>query len=74
MTAYSARAATRDEFELAEGIIWDDRSRLVRWVDIEKGRVHSIFLADVGTTGLPVPRWAGSTNMPYWQQKEAITT
>src|SRR4051812_40313475 len=34
-------AATDADYELGEGIIWDDRFRLVRWVDIWKGRVHS---------------------------------
>ena len=35
---------------------------LASWSD------HSgaIFLADVGATGLPVPRWPGSTTTPYW--------
>ena len=32
----------------------------------------AIFLADVGATGLPVPRWRGSTTTPYWNNdKEA---
>jgi len=26
----------------------------------------AIFLADVDATGLPVPRWSGSTTTPYW--------
>lgn len=43
---------------------------LESWADAS----GSIFLADVGATGLPVPRWAGSTHTPYWQQKETITT
>lgn len=34
-----AHAATPATFELAEGVIWDDRAQLVRWVDIWKGRV-----------------------------------
>ena len=35
---------------------------LASWSD------HSgaIFLADVAATGLPVPRWPGSTTTPYW--------
>lgn len=41
MTDFTAAAATPARFELAEGIIWDDRASLVRWVDIWKGRVHS---------------------------------
>lgn len=40
MTRSSASAATHPQFELAEGIIWDDRVALVRWVEIWKGRVH----------------------------------
>jgi sugar lactone lactonase YvrE len=36
-----AVAATDATFDLAEGIIWDDRASLVRWVDIWKGRVLS---------------------------------
>jgi sugar lactone lactonase YvrE len=36
-----AVAATRAEFELAEGVLWDDRAALVRWVDIWSGRVLS---------------------------------
>lgn len=31
--------ATDAAYELAEGIIWDDRAGLVRWVDINAGRV-----------------------------------
>jgi sugar lactone lactonase YvrE len=32
----------------------------------------AIFLADVGVTGLPVPRWRGSTTSPFWNNdKEA---
>lgn len=37
----AATAATPAEYNLAEGILWDDRARLVRWVDIWKGRVLS---------------------------------
>lgn len=39
MTVYTATAATPAVHELAEGILWDDRASLVRWVDIWKGRV-----------------------------------
>ncbi|WP_430867355.1 SMP-30/gluconolactonase/LRE family protein [Demequina aurantiaca] len=38
---YQSIAATDAVFDLAEGIVWDDRSNLVRWVDIRKGRVLS---------------------------------
>ncbi|WP_457099068.1 SMP-30/gluconolactonase/LRE family protein [Microbacterium sp. P5_E9] len=41
MTTFTAEQATDAEFDLAEGIIWDDRASLVRWVDIWKGRVLS---------------------------------
>lgn len=34
-----ATPATDAAYELAEGIIWDDRAGLVRWVDINAGRV-----------------------------------
>ena len=40
-----AVAATDATFDLAEGIVWDDRASLVRWVDIWKGRVLSGRLA-----------------------------
>jgi sugar lactone lactonase YvrE len=33
-------------YELAEGVLWDDRVGLVRWVDIWKGRVMSGSLRD----------------------------
>jgi len=39
MTIYTGIPATNAEHELAEGIVWDDRVGLVRWVDIWKGRV-----------------------------------
>jgi sugar lactone lactonase YvrE len=39
MTDYHATAITASLFELAEGILWDDRARCVRWVDIRAGRV-----------------------------------
>ena len=31
--------ATAATFDLAEGVMWDDRAGLVRWVDIREGRV-----------------------------------
>jgi sugar lactone lactonase YvrE len=42
----TAIAATRAEFDLAEGVLWDDRASLVRWVDIRSGRVLSGRLED----------------------------
>lgn len=41
MTSFTASASTPAQFELAEGIIWDDRADVVRWVDIWKGRIFS---------------------------------
>ena len=35
---------------------------LEEWTD----QAGAIFVADVGTTGLPAPRWAGSTTSPFW--------
>ncbi|MCU1416669.1 MAG: hypothetical protein JWP32_843 [Schumannella sp.] len=39
--AQFGRAATEPLYDLAEGILWDDRAGLVRWVDIGAGRVLS---------------------------------
>lgn len=39
MTTPTGIPATDAAFELAEGVLWDDRHGLVRWVDIWKGRV-----------------------------------
>lgn len=41
MSAITASAATAAQFELAEGILWDDREDVVRWVDIWRGFVFS---------------------------------
>ncbi|HOY81457.1 MAG TPA: SMP-30/gluconolactonase/LRE family protein, partial [Rhodoglobus sp.] len=46
MTEYPAQAATPPTYELAEGIIWDDRAGLVRWVDLWEGRVLAGTLTD----------------------------
>lgn len=46
MTTFSGSSATDPIYELAEGIIWDDRAELVRWVDIWKGRVLAAPLVD----------------------------
>jgi sugar lactone lactonase YvrE len=46
MTPTTASAATPARFELAEGVIWDDRADLVRWVDIWRGQVFAGRLAD----------------------------
>jgi sugar lactone lactonase YvrE len=36
--------ATPERYDLAEGVLWDDRAALVRWVDIREGRVLSARL------------------------------
>lgn len=41
MSTIHAEPATDPEYELAEGVLWDDRTGLVRWVDIWRGRVLS---------------------------------
>jgi sugar lactone lactonase YvrE len=46
MSSYRGTVATDPVYELAEGIVWDDRARLVRWVDIWKGRVLSGAMTD----------------------------
>jgi sugar lactone lactonase YvrE len=46
--AHPGIAATEAVYDLAEGVIWDDRASLVRWVDIRKGRVLAGRIA--GTT------------------------
>jgi sugar lactone lactonase YvrE len=44
--AQQAVAATDEGYDLAEGVIWDDRAELVRFVDIWKGRVLAARLRD----------------------------
>ena len=46
MSTFRAEPATEPEYELSEGILWDDRAARVRWVDIWKGRVLSGSLHD----------------------------
>ena len=46
MRSSTATAATDAVYELAEGIVWDDRAARVRWVDIWKGRVLCGELGD----------------------------
>lgn len=41
MTEFTSTPATEALFDLGEGVLWDDRAQLVRWVDINKGRVLS---------------------------------
>ena len=50
--SHTAVAATAPEFELAEGVLWDDRALLVRWVDIWSGRVLSGRLEDTRLTDI----------------------
>ena len=50
--SHTAVAATGPEFELAEGVLWDDRALLVRWVDIWSGRVLSGRLEDTRLTDI----------------------
>lgn len=52
MATYRATAATDAAYELAEGILWDDRAGLVRWVDILEGRVLSGRIDDQHITGI----------------------
>jgi sugar lactone lactonase YvrE len=48
--------------DLATLAITTAQEGLHGWTD----QSGAIFLADVGATGLPVPRWAGSTTTPFW--------
>lgn len=41
MKIYNGIPATEPLYNLVEGIIWDDRAQLVRWVDVQKGRILS---------------------------------
>ena len=54
MTVFTACAATPAAFELAEGVLWDDRADVVRWVDIWRGhvlagRLHGGRIVDITT-------------------------
>ncbi len=63
MTVITASAATAPTYELAEGILWDDRTGLVRWVDIWKGRVLSGRLREqriVDITSVEIGQTAGA--------------
>lgn len=40
-------------------------------LDAITDQAGAIFLADVGTAGLPARRWAGSTDRPYWKAETA---
>ena len=63
MNTFTAEQATGADFELAEGILWDDRASLVRWVDIWKGRVHSGSLTDgriTDITGIELGQTTGA--------------
>jgi sugar lactone lactonase YvrE len=63
MTSITAAAATAPRFELAEGILWDERADLVRWVDIRRGHVLSGRLAKrliVDITTVEIGQTAGA--------------
>jgi sugar lactone lactonase YvrE len=44
MKTFTASAATPPQYELAEGVIWDDFHGLVRWVNIWAGEILSAIL------------------------------
>ena len=46
MKIVTAQPATAADFDLAEGVIFDDAAGRVRWVDIRRGRVMSGVLRD----------------------------
>ncbi|GAA1952939.1 SMP-30/gluconolactonase/LRE family protein [Microbacterium deminutum] len=52
MTSFTSTAATPAQYELAEGILWDDRADLVRWVDIWRGHVLSGRLDNARIAGI----------------------
>ena len=54
MTVFSASPGTGADYELAEGVLWDDRAQRVRWVDIWKGRVLSGALESRGIVDIDV--------------------
>ncbi|MGA7149516.1 MAG: SMP-30/gluconolactonase/LRE family protein [Microbacterium sp.] len=63
MTSLTAVAATAAQFDLAEGVLWDDRADLVRWVDVWKGRVYSGRLEKrliVNITSVEIGQTAGA--------------
>lgn len=63
MTSITAIAATPAQFELAEGILWDDRVDLVRWVDIWRGGIFSGRLDErriVDIVGVEIGQTAGA--------------
>ncbi len=63
MTIFYATAATGAIYYLAEGILWDDRGGVVRWVDIDAGRVLAGSLRDgriVDVTSLELAQTAGA--------------
>lgn len=50
--SFAATAATPAEYNLAEGVLWDQRAALVRWVDIWQGRVLAGSLEHGLITGI----------------------
>ena len=62
VTEYVGKPATDAVFELAEGIIWDDRAELVRWVDLWKGRVMAGNLRDGQLTDMTTVQFDQTTS------------
>jgi sugar lactone lactonase YvrE len=62
VTEYTGTAATDAVFELAEGVIWDDRAELVRWVDLWKGRVMAGRLSGGRLTDLSTVQFDQTTS------------
>lgn len=63
MVTFRATPATDAVYELAEGIVWDDRADLVRWVDINAGCVLHGSLRDgriVDISGVDIGQTAGA--------------
>jgi len=63
MTTYRGTPVTDPVYHLGEGIIWDDREELVRWVDIGEGRVLAGQLRDgrlVATEDIGLGQTAGA--------------
>lgn len=59
-------AATPADYDLAEGIIWDDRAGVVRWVDIRTGRVLAGDIVDgqlVTRESVTVDQFVGAVAM-----------
>ena len=65
---YSSVPATEAVFELAEGIIWDERDEVVRWVDINAGLVLAGRLAGDAIavlSSIPLGQTAGAVALAH---------